>query len=160
MSFLNQSINNNTGIQNFEGSNTFLNWFNSNKGRYIDVQMAGYIFGGRHGEAPQLLKRYTFVPPNMLKIFFNTTETLEITNPSSFMIGKHNELIIEKANQVCFGWHYYGRPQTPENWCTEIYELKCEDIVERKINGPICDVISTPKIITFHLDIGWFIKLS
>lgn len=54
-------------------------------------------------------------------IRFATTERLVITDPSQARIGEYGELIIPNALDVRFGWHYYGEPQSPENWCEIIY---------------------------------------
>ncbi len=118
---------------------TFLNWYENHKGLYVDIEIAGEIFGGRHGEAPQLVREYEIIEPNVYKILFSTTEILIITNPILFQLGKYNELIVDKATQICIGWHYYGRPQAPENWCNEVYELKDNNFVEFNLYGPMSE---------------------
>jgi hypothetical protein len=80
----------------------FVNWFNLNRGKYITLEMAGNIFGVRYGESPQLLRNFDYSQPNVLTIFFDTTETLVIVNPSNYKIGNNKELVIEKAEQISF----------------------------------------------------------
>ena len=109
-------------------NNVFIKWFNDKKGKYITIEMGGRIFGGRYGESPQLLRGYEFDEGNKVKITFGTTEVLEIENPISYELDKHKNLIIYRANEVIFGWHYYGRPQTQDNRCIEKYKLIGDNI--------------------------------
>lgn len=135
---------------------TFKEWFKNHKDKYINVEIAGEIFGGRYGESPQLVRDYEIIEPN-IKIYFGPSEILIITNPSSVMIGRDNELIVDKAEQVIFGWHYYGRSRIPENWCTETYELKENGFVECNLNGPISSHLAPYR--TFYLGDHNFLRL-
>ena len=97
-------------------------WFASHKGQCVDVVVAGRVFGGRYGESPQLVRQYELTDMGVI-IRFETTEVLTVVNPSMFTLGDHGHLIVPRADEVVFGWHYYGRPQSPENWCEERYCL-------------------------------------
>jgi hypothetical protein len=49
------------------------------------------------------------------------------------LLDEDKVLIIYRANEVIFKWHYYGRPQTPDNRCIEKYKLIDDNIYfERK----------------------------
>lgn len=133
----------------------FVNWFTLNRGRYITLEMAGNIFGGRYGESPQLLRNFDYSQHNELTIFFDTTETLVIVNPSNIKIGNNKELVIDKAEQISFNWHYYGRPKIPENRCSEVYILK-DECLEYKTSGPVSNF---PKDRTFQLNNNSMLKL-
>ncbi len=97
-------------------------WFERHRGKYLDVIIAGRTFGGRHGESPQAPRECEFENGELL-IQFSTTERLTVFAPSDFMLGKYDQLIVPCAARAVFGWHYYGRDATPENWCEEAYEL-------------------------------------
>lgn len=58
------------------------------------------------------------------------------------MIGSNNELNADKAKQVSFGWYYYGKTQTPENWCTISYVLREDGFVEYSRSGPMISYIA------------------
>jgi len=135
----------------------FEEWFNIHRGKYIDIEIAGEIFGGRYGESPQLVYNYD-IKSTEYKVYFNPTEILTITAPSSFLIGSNNELVVDKASQVSFGWHYYGRPQTPENWCTEIYNLREDGFVVHNLSGPMVNHLAPHR--EFFLGNHSFLKTS
>ena len=130
----------------------FLKWYEKNKDKYVNIEMAGRIFGGSIDESPQKPREY-FLTEDEFKLHFATTEVLTIINPSSFEIGSYQELIIPRADKVSFGWHYYGRSQTPENWCIETFEL-IEDMVQYTRSGPL-----NPMISSFTFQEGAFVRL-
>ena len=96
-------------------------WFDDEKESYHDVIIAGRTFGGRHGMWMLKPREYSFDDTTLL-IRFGTTEVLTVENPSGFERGEFGQLIIPSATQAVFGHHNYGREQTPENWCEQIYE--------------------------------------
>ena len=114
----------------------FLNWYSLKKGKYINIKLGGRIFGCRFGESPQLVRDFEIIDERILKIRFATTEVLEIISPVLIEIGGYDQLIVKSADEVLFGWHYYGRPQNPENWCTESYKL-IDDKVYFESKGPL-----------------------
>ena len=109
-------------------------WFLSRRGKYVNVIIAGQVFGGRIDESPQLVHEL-WIEQNKFTIGFATTETLVVTNPSGF-VREYSQLIVPDADEVLFGWHYYGRPQLPENWCEEIYRKQGSDVVYLR-RGPL-----------------------
>jgi hypothetical protein len=137
-------------------SSDFIDWFNNNRGKHINIEIAGEIFGGRYGESPQLV--YDFeISEQKIKIYFEPSEKLIITNPSLVMMGSDNELIVSKSAQVEFGWHFYGKLRIQENWCTVTYDLKENDLVEYKCTGPISSYIAPHR--TFILGGHDFLRL-
>lgn len=110
-------------------------WFSRHRGRPLDVSIAGRIFGGRPGESWQTPRSWS-LQHSTLKIQFATTETLIVREPSAIRIGERDELIVPCAAEARFGWHYYGRPRTPDNWCEEVYKLT-DSIVDLTRTGPL-----------------------
>ena len=98
-------------------------WLSSNQGKYVDVIIAGRVIGGRLQESPQT-PRELVVGDDSFTLRFATTEILVVRNPSGFVLGEYGQLIVPDADEARFGWHYYGRPQVPENWCQEIYRRR------------------------------------
>jgi len=92
-----------------------LSWVSARAGAYADVVIADRVFGGRYGESPQRISSASWFDTD-LRIEFDPSEVLTITGAENFHI-QAEELIVPKANQVVFGWHYYGGPRTQENWC-------------------------------------------
>ncbi|MEL7500769.1 MAG: hypothetical protein AAFN77_24465 [Planctomycetota bacterium] len=107
--------------------NELNDWFSEHRNQFLDVIIAGRVFGGRHGESPQSLRELEFDGSTVL-IRFATTETLTIETPSAFLRGEYGQLIIPHASRIVFGWHYYGRDPKPENWCELIYEASSNQI--------------------------------
>ena len=132
--------------------NIIKKWVEANKGNGIDIVIAGRVFGGRHGESPQIPKEFSYVD-EILKMQFNTTELLTIINPSDIVLGEYEQLIIPNASEVVWGWHYYGRPQIDENWCEEIYKHQ-GDKIELDRTGPLM-----PGRETFSYNDNSFIEL-
>jgi len=110
-------------------------WLTANRDACVDVVIAGRIFGGRHGESPQTPKRWT-QSDDAVTIHFGTTELLTITQPSAFTLGEHSQLLVPHATSVLWGWHYYGRPQTDDNWCTELFSVEAGNVTLER-NGPL-----------------------
>ena len=116
-------------------SDALTEWFAEKRGSYVDVIIAGRVFGGRHGESPQQPQACEF-DGSALRIGFGTTEQLIVDQPSGFQRGRDGELVIPYAARAVFGWHYYGRKQTPENWCEEIYEVN-DGRIQLTRRGPL-----------------------
>lgn len=133
-------------------TDTLQQWFTSKQGKYVDVIIAGRIFGGRSQESPQMPREYT-LNGQLLTLRFATTETLVVTKPSGFTLGEYGQLIIPDAEEVQFGWHYYGRPQTPDNWCEEKYK-KRRNRIELVRSGPC-----RPALEDFTYDGDRFVEL-
>jgi len=112
------------------------NWVSQKSGEWVSIVLAGRIFGGRHGESPQEPKEYQY-SNRILTIQFGTTESLVVVEPEGVWIDANNELIIPQAKSTMWGWHYYGRKQTPENWCTESYVFNKDNLVQLTVTGPI-----------------------
>jgi len=99
---------------------TIQRWFEHAKGDYFNLYFAGLVFGGRPGESPQKVMSIQLTDP-VLVVRFGSTERLTVTDPKGVKIVAANSLIIAEASDARFGWHYYGKPQLPENWCELIY---------------------------------------
>ena len=110
-------------------------WLDANCDRFVDVTIAGRIFGERHGESPQTPRRWTHTDTTVT-IHFGTTEILTVTHPDSFTLGEHSQLMVPRAETVLWGWHYYGRPQIDDNWCTELFSVD-GNLVTLERNGPL-----------------------
>ncbi len=74
-------------------------WFEVNKDNYIDVIIAGRVFGGRHGESPQLPRAFSY-RDDILKVKFSTTEHLTVINPTNFILGQYSQLLIPVASKA------------------------------------------------------------
>jgi hypothetical protein len=109
-------------------------WLAEHQGSYYDLVLAGRPFGGRAGESPQLLAAMSS-EDDVLVVRFEPTETLTIVRPSRVQV-KGADLIIRDADEVTFGWHYYGRERTDANWCTESYRFDGRMVVCTR-TGPI-----------------------
>lgn len=129
-------------------------WLASARGRSFDVVLAGKIFGGRPGEAPQWPEAYERVADGLALQFGGGrdvlmterdgsrhplrqggTERLVVIRPAGISAGPDGSLAVARAEEARFGWHYYGRAQTEENWCEHRYRLR-EREVEREVTGP------------------------
>lgn len=110
-------------------------WLSATRNSALSVIIAGRVFGGRYGEAPQQ-PRLLCVEGANLTICFNTTERLVVTDPSGIRLGEYQQLIVRDASQVTWGWHYYGRSETPENWCEERFKIR-DQIIEFERTGPL-----------------------
>jgi hypothetical protein len=87
------------------------------------------------------------------------TERLEVNGPSGISIGPKGSLLVDKADEVRFGWHLYPEPQTPENWCVLIYR-RCGDEVEHSIHGRFRPRNGPPLPERFPVPSGPFVRLS
>jgi hypothetical protein len=119
-------------------------WLKQSAARYFDIEIAGRTFGGRHGEAMQRPRAFQLLG-SVLLIRFAGTERLVVTRPSGLRIGADGDLVIRRADDVRFGWHYYGPPRVPENWCEEIYRRRGRRIEFARL-GPL-----QPRAETFTL---------
>jgi len=102
-------------------------WLKQSAARYLDIEIAGRTLGGRHGEAMQRPRAFQLLG-SVLVIRFAGTERMVVTRPSGLRIGPDGDLVIRRADDVRFGWHYYGRPRLPENWCEEVYRRRAGKI--------------------------------
>jgi len=94
-------------------------WFRKKQGQYVEIIIAGRVLGGRVGESPQKVRAIQLIG-DVLLVRFETTERLVVAGITDMSIGDYDALVIA-AEDACFGWHYYGRPQSPDNWCEGIY---------------------------------------
>jgi hypothetical protein len=150
-----RNIKNNVMPMKMIVTTTLDRWFQKKREMWVDIVIAGRIFGGRHGESPQEPKTYELTSQGLL-LRFSTTETLVVVGPESVMIGNCGELIVPSARKAVWGWHYYGREQAPENWCTESYLLD-NGIVTLSVTGPIVGYV--PARETFRYDQREFVKI-
>jgi hypothetical protein len=137
-------------------------WLTRAKDKLFDIVIAGKVFGGRPGEAPQTPREFTLTGDGFVIHFggghsvtitdatgrtgptiqVGGTETLTVIHPSGVSIGPAGELVVTSADEVRFGWHFYGRAQTEENWCVEAYKRKNTQ-VEYTVTGPITPYLRT-----------------
>jgi hypothetical protein len=129
-------------------------WLHASRGHTF-VVIAGRVFGGRPGEAPQRPEAYQITPDGLLLFFGGAveapfvqadgspamlrqggTERLVLLRPSAVSTESDGSLRIGRAEEAIFGWHYYGRPQAQENWCEDRYRLDA-DVVMHAVTGPI-----------------------
>jgi len=99
-----------------------LRWIAAHSGKYVDVVMAGQVVGGRYGESPQCICSAS-IGEAAFRVQFAPSEILSVENPVGFEC-LPNGLFIRQATKLVFGWHYYGRPKTLENWCEQHYEFE------------------------------------
>jgi glyoxylate carboligase len=90
------------------------------KPQYVDIIMAGRIFGGRFGESSQQPESF-FCGDKFLRINFDPYEILTVFNPREVNLNQDDDLVIVTASEVRFGWYYYGRDPISKNWCEDIY---------------------------------------
>jgi hypothetical protein len=152
-------------------------WLANARGHSFDLVIAGRIFGGRPGESPQWPETYTLTTDGLVLHFGGGmvlpftepdgsrhplrqggTERLTLIQPSGLRQGTEGALAILRVAEVGFGWHYYGRPQTDENWCENWYRLQ-DDAVERSVTGPIRDTLRQPLPERFPLPDGPMVQL-
>ena len=129
-------------------------WLKLNNGEYVDVILAGRIFGGRVQESPQRPEKFE-VKNGVITIYFKGPERLRITKPEKIEIGDFNSLIINNAESATFGWYSYGEQEIPENWCQLTY-FKSGSNVNEVHTGP------SPmsfEVSTFLYDQNEFVKL-
>jgi hypothetical protein len=107
---------------------SFFDWIKLTEKKWLSIIVAGQIFGGRPGEAPQTPKGFQIISDTLL-ITFNTTERLWVKNPVGIEINT-GKLTIKSAKIIRWGWHYYGRPQTDLNWCEEVFIVNKDEITK------------------------------
>lgn len=131
-------------------------WLGRAAGRRFDVDVGGTPLGGKRGEMPLTPREYAVsdggftirfgggsmatiggLPGGVtVTVRVGGTEVLEVRGPAGVSIVGAGELLVETAAEVQFGWHYYGRPQTPENWCVERFTLQGA-VLRRERSGPL-----------------------
>lgn len=72
----------------------------------------------------------------ILVIRFDGTERFTVSDPQDIRLDEWGGLQISRASEVRYGHHYYGRPQTPENWIETIFRHHM-DHVEIITTGPL-----------------------
>jgi hypothetical protein len=106
----------------------FFDWIKRTEKDWLNIYIAGQVFGGRPNEAPQTPKDFQIIEDTLL-ITFSRTERLWVKKPVDIKIQNY-KLTIQSATVVRWGWHYYGRPQTDLNWCEEIYIVNEQEIIK------------------------------
>lgn len=109
----------------------FKRWIKETKNDWLNIFIVGQVFGGRPGEAPQKPKDFKIIGDTLL-ITFKGTERLWIKNPIGIKI-ENNKLIIEKAEMIRWGWHYYGREQTELNRAELLYIIQDKSVNKAEI---------------------------
>ena len=94
-------------------------WLSRSQDRQFNIVIGGRIFGGRYGESPQVPKSVEKTDDTLV-LRFNTTEKLIIEKPKC-VLSLFGNLYVLFAAKVIWGWHSYGREETPENWAEEMY---------------------------------------
>ena len=141
-------------MMNAEETRRLTDWLDRARGHSFDVIIARRVFGGKPGEAPQwphdvslttngfILQfggghdlEITLLDGSRQSVRSGGTERLEVINPAGIEIGPDGALLVAVADEVRFGWHYYGRPQTEENWCVKSYRLR-DVAVDYSASGP------------------------
>ena len=100
-------------------------WLESAREGHHDIIIAGEIIGGRHGEAMQRPVAFQLMGA-ILVIRFDGTERLTVSDPGGIGLDEWGGLQISRASEARYGHHYYGRPQTPENWIETIFRNRKE----------------------------------
>ena len=108
-------------------------WVPRQRERWLNLWIAGRVFGGRPGEAPLEIANATFDGATA-RLYFDGGEVLVVERPSEFVTADGG-LTIPDAIQVRFGWYWYGSEQAPENWCELVYTLM-DDEVSVTATGP------------------------
>jgi hypothetical protein len=103
-------------------------WLESHRDTWVDVEIAGRVFGGRHGESPQRPTGVQ-VSSDAVVITFGTTERLTVQRPTSIDIRGDSELVIQDGESATWEWHYYGRPQVPENRSRKVYTRRGGEVM-------------------------------
>jgi hypothetical protein len=131
-------------------------WLGTAAGRRFDVDIAGRPLGGKRGETPLTPREFAIADRGFTLQFgggrmvtihnvpgvgtatvqVGGTEVLEVTTPAGVSVLGSGDLLVQNAAAVRFGWHYYGRPQTPENWCVDTYTLQGA-VIRREHSGPL-----------------------
>ncbi len=128
--------------------NDFFDWIERTEKSWLNIYIAGQVFGGRPGEAPQTPKDFQIIGDTLL-ITFSRTERLWVKNPVEIKI-QNNKLTIQSATVVRWGWHYYGRPKTDLNWCEEIYIVNEQEIIKTDLTPLDSRLETQTKAIKFN----------
>lgn len=126
----------------------FFNWVKLTEQNWLNIFIAGQVFGGRPNEAPQQPNKFQILEDTLL-ITFKRTERLWIKNPT-YIKFDNNQLTIQTAKIIRWGWYYYGRPQTDLNWCEEIYIVDKDKVTKTELT-PLDGLLET-KIEILELD--------
>jgi len=87
--------------------------------RWLDLWLMGLVFGGRPGESPLVITNCE-IDGARVHLTFDHDERLTVVGASGFLTADGG-LTIPRADEVRFGWYYYGRPQSAENWSETRY---------------------------------------
>ncbi len=99
-----------------------IKWFKL-KPKYCDIEIAGQILGGRHGECLQDPVSF-IIAKDILRINFHTYEMLTITKPDGVRLMENYALVVRSAEEVRFGHYSYGDKIKSDNWLEHIYQVK------------------------------------
>jgi hypothetical protein len=130
-------------------------WLASARGQRFDTVIAGRFLGGKPGETPLAPQEYAITDSGFTIRFgggnvanitnpatgevtpvrIGGTEVLEVVAPQGVEATSGGELVVGRAEAVRFGWHYYGRPQTDENWCVGSWTLQGTSVLW-DVSGP------------------------
>ena len=141
-------------MNKYQIEETLKRWFKLNP-KNCNIEIAGRIFGGRHGEAVQNPVSY-YLGSDILRINFHLYEILTIANPEEVKIVELKDLVVQNASEVRFGWFYYGRAIESINWCEDIYRIQEGKIQYVEIFGNQI----TEKIIKFDEEYLVYIECS
>jgi hypothetical protein len=114
----------------------------------FDLVIAGRTFGGRAGESPQRLSSAS-IEDDTLVVRFAPTEVLTVVRPARLEIGRRGGLTVRDAAEVSFGWHFYGRPQIPKNWCVQTCRF-ADATVLCTLTGPIAGYLPAQERFARH----------
>lgn len=131
-----------------EKKSELTNWLKRTNKNLLNIFIADQVFGGRPGEAPQTPKDFKIIGETLL-ITFSTTEKLWVENPTNIQV-KNEELTINSAKTIRWGWHYYGRTQIDLNWCEKIYIINDSKIIKTELY-PLDSILKT-QTTTFELN--------
>ena len=100
-------------------------WVAGQHARWLDLYLAGQVFGGRPGDAPLELLNATF-DGTTARLYFDDGEMLTVEQPSGFIIAD-GRLTVPVAAEVRFGWSF-GLERTRDNWSELVYTLSNEEV--------------------------------
>lgn len=73
---------------------------------------------------------------DVLVLRFSSGERLVVTDPRGVRLAADGGLVVADASDERFGWHFYGGPQTAENWCEQIYRRDGPQVDQTRL-GPL-----------------------
>src|SRR5262249_4426048 len=100
-------------------------WVARQEARWLDLYLAGQVFGGRPGDAPLELLNATF-DGTTARLYFNDGEMLVVEQPSGFLTAD-GRLTVPVAAEVRFGWSF-GLERTRDNWSELVYTLTNDEV--------------------------------